>query len=125
MTMIYNGGARTKSTPYGNGTLRREAVGNSQVILCKRLLDALIRKQVLLTLENPRDSYIWHSFGLFAIVALPQTRLALSDQCMHKLRPPDYTGVGDIRVRQRTSILGTRENWLELNTLCDRAHDHI
>ena len=29
MTMIYNGGTRTKQKPYGNGTLHTEAVGNS------------------------------------------------------------------------------------------------
>ena len=107
MTMVFNGGTRTQAAPYGTLKLQREIIGNRQVQQVKRLIDALIRNNIPFTLENPHDSYIWHSPELLEIAAHPQAQVARFDQCMYKLRPPDYDGSSDVRVRKRTRLLGT------------------
>ena len=127
MSMQYNGGTRTRSNPFGDLSLARERLGNQQLIAAEQLIDCLNTHSIPWTLENPHDSFIWLTQQLGNYIATPFCRLALFDQCMYKLRPPDqeFYPDKDLRVRKRTKILGSLPGLESLNILCDRKHTHV
>ena len=124
MTMQYNQGTRTKSNPQGDGILKREVEGNRQLAEAFRLMVVLRELTIPFTLENPHDSFLWYSNEIAELRSWPEWNEVMFDQCMYKLRPPDWDRVADIRVRKRTKIGGTLANLKSLRRICDGCHHH-
>jgi len=76
------------------------------------------------TLENPFDSFEWHTDELRFLSSLDEVDSVLLDQCMYRLRPPDWDSHSDVRVRKRTRILGSLKDLSKLRCMCDRGHTH-
>ncbi len=105
--------------------LKREITGNLQLEQAWRLIKVLTECHVPWTLENPIDSYIWQTVELRRAQQIPGCEEAVFDQCMYKLRPPDWKMLkDDVRVRKRTRIIGTLPGLSSLSKRCDGNHVH-
>ncbi len=126
MSQRFNGGTRTNTNPYGTGAKLNEIAGNTQVAQMKRLIDVLVKHDVPFTIENPIDSLIWHTAELRAIRSFSNVTEVSCDQCMFKLRPPEWTPDSlDYRIRKRTRLLGTVKGLESLARSCDGEHIHV
>ncbi len=122
--MMWNGGTRTCEKPYGDGTLDREILGNKQLAAAWRLMCVFLELGIPFTIENPAESMVWNSNEMKELARHPQYEAALIDQCMHHLRPVDWNGATDVRIRKRTRVAGTVAGLASLRCLCDRKHEH-
>jgi len=125
MCVTYNNGSRSKKKPYGEKVLKREITGNLQLEQAWRLIKVLTECHVPWTLENPIDSYIWQTVEMRRAQQIPGCEEAVFDQCMYKLRPPDWKMLkDDVRVRKRTRIIGTLPGLSSLSKRCDGNRVH-
>eukprot|EP00438_Fugacium_kawagutii_P016231 Skav211918 [mRNA] locus=scaffold1200:96943:99030:- [translate_table: standard] len=119
-----NKGSRTADNPLGDGSVRREVVGNEilhrTLHLCKLLHD----HGSFFTLENPLTSYAWK---------IPEMRDTMSsckctrvdlDQCEYGLSIPDHLGVLGL-AKKPTTFTGTMPFMSRLSRKCSRTHEHV
>ena len=89
-----NGGTRTWEQPAGNGTLHREIVGNEQARLMFPITHVFDEFGIPYTVEHPESSALWW------LRQRDKIPLAVFDQCMLELAPPDLQLVKKHRVQE-------------------------
>ena len=123
--MWLNRGTRSASEPMGDGTLEREIQGNKQLLEASRIIVVLLELHIPFTLGNPSESLVWHSPFMIWLLEQPSVCSVTFDQCMYHLRPPDFVPQSlDVRVRKRTTVVGSRANLTSLERRCDGLHSH-
>lgn len=84
-----NKGTRSKDNPMGDGTLKRERVGNEIMKRTIHLCRLLHKHGSFFTLENPKTSYAWKTSHMSQLLSDCDCAIAQLDQCMYGLRIPD------------------------------------
>ncbi len=126
MAQKFNGCTRTSQNPEGSGLLARELAGNLQLKQAVRLILVFLELGIPLTLENPYDSVVWKIDAMLQLRGDARVTETVFDQCMFKLRPPDFVVKDriDVSVRKRTRLIGSLSHLCSLKRMCDGNHCH-
>lgn len=119
-----NKGTRTGAQPLGDGTLKREVLGNKILERTTRLCMILHQHNSFFTLENPLTSFAWKTFYIRNLVKATGCTEAVLDQCMYGLSIPNQQGLAGL-AKKPTKFLGTMPMLDLLSTRCNRFHPHV
>ena len=119
-----NGGTRTKDQPMGNGSLRRENLGNKIMLRTIHLCQLLHAHGSLFTLENPKISLAWKTPPMKKLISDCHCNIVSFDQYRFGLRIPDLDGKLGLP-RKPTSFVGTMPYLHLLEKHCDYTHEHV
>lgn len=118
-----NKGTRSSKLPLGDGTLRRERVGNEILRRTLHLCQLFLARGSFFTLENPLSSFAWKIPKMIMVSQKCNCKSVSLDQCMYKLFIPDTNGEPK-RAKKPTKFLGTMPLLERLNLKCTRDHQH-
>ncbi len=77
------------------------------------------------SIENPGSSYIWHTDEIKELALRHDVLEVRFTQCTYVLRPPDFAGTQDLRVRKDTTILTNVPTLVRLCRSCTLDHTHV
>ena len=97
--------SRTVSNPRGDGRRECEVRAHQQVRQLVKLVSASVSVQCHFSVEQPASSLMLKTDAFEKILCFPNVQIVYLDQCCYGLRPPDYDGTVDNRVRKRTAII--------------------
>ena len=111
--------------PWGDELREEERRANNQVRQLFRLVIASVRARCFFSIEQPATSLMLKTELFEQVLRLPDVKVVYFDQCCYGLRPPDYDGSVDNRVRKPTAIVTNLPNAESLSRKCQRNHLHI
>ena len=119
-----NKGTRSRDNPYGDGSLKREVLGNLQANLTRRLIHALTRgnRNNKWSIENPATSYFWALPWVKRLIHARGHYLIRLHQCQYGLCFPDSPH--NHFCKKDTYILTNDPRLLSLGKLCSGGHVH-
>ena len=85
---IWNGGTRTAASPFGDGSLAREVLGNLQLKQTMKPIHVLIELDIPFTVENPMQSLLWKTPRFSNYSACPTARALPSTSVCTACAPP-------------------------------------
>jgi hypothetical protein len=117
--------SRTVSNPWGDGRRECEVRASQQVRQLVKLFSASVSVQCQFSIEQPASSLMLKTGAFEKILSFPNVQIVYLDQCCYGLRPPDYDGAVDNRVRKRTAIVTNLPNADLLARKCQKDYFHI
>lgn len=118
-----NHGTRSQQQPMGNGSLRREKLGNEIMLRTTHLCHLLHKHGSFFTLENPKTSWAWKTPAMKQLMATCNCAVVSFDQCRFGLQIPGLSGKLGL-ARKPTTMVGTLPNLRHLARTCDHTHEH-
>lgn len=119
-----NQGTRNSAKPAGDGSSKRERIGNEILRRTTHLCLLLHAHGSFFTLENPVSSMIWKMPEIVALMSQCKCQLVELDQCQYGLRVPDIDGKLGPALK-RTRFVGTIPRLGMLGRLCKTDHHHV
>ena len=119
-----NGGTRTTEKAEGDGTLKRERIGNEIAARVVMLCIILSNHGSFFTIENPKTSYLWKLTVLGDLFKLDNCQTVEFDQCEYCLKIPNESGVLAL-AKKSTTIVGTLPHLSLLKRKCTKTHSHV
>jgi hypothetical protein len=120
------GGTRRAAQPLGDGTLSREIEANAEWDFAVAIWATAVLAGSHVTLENPRDSYVFSTPGLAELRLGCQVYEVEFDQCGYGLQVPGCTPIDFCR--KRTKIISTSPALAGLARSCPGLgykHQHV
>jgi hypothetical protein len=90
-----------------------------------RLVRALDGKKRFWSIENPRTSRLWHTKEVKKLMLRSDVISVTFAQCQYFLRPPEYDGTDDLRVRKETTLVTNIPTLAKLARMCTGGHTHV
>ena len=119
-----NKGTRTAALPLGDGSVKRERIGNEIMHRTLHLCHLLHKHGSKFTLENPRTSFAWKTPKMLELISKCDCTIVHFDQCQYGLKIPDQHGVLGL-AKKSTTMVGTMPDLHKLYRVCDHTHLHV
>ena len=116
-----NHGTRSKNTPEGDGSLKRETLGNMQAEQTAELCRALIKANGHFSIENPAGSYLFDFKAVYDLASLTPSYMIKFCQCAHGLRFPD--GAKNQHCRKNAYVFTNKKELRNLERGCPGVSD--
>ena len=119
-----NGGTRRKSCPEGDGSLKRERIGNKILERTLILIGILEENGNYWSIENPSSSYLWDMPKVCSLKLDPKNCLVKLDQCSYGLTLKDCAGTQG-PCKKPTFFLGNIQGLKCLTATCQCRTKHV
>ena len=120
LQVLFGHGTRTAQRPQGDGTRANEKHGNLLLRHSIRIIHACIRCNVLWSLENPKQSFLFLMPSVKRLLSCRSTYSVVFDQCMYGLCDP----TSKLLYQKSTRLLTNCRGLTQLAKPCDRTHVH-
>lgn len=119
-----NKGTRSRSNLMGNGSVKREVVGNTIMLRTLKLCQILHNNGSFFTLENPLSSYAWKTPAMLTLFKRCACKIVHFDQCQYGLRIPATENTSGLALKP-TTMAGTLPFLHLLGRRCQKNHEHV
>ena len=120
-----NGGTRRLNSPHGDGSLSRETEANAELLLVISLCQLASELSVYFSIENPANSYMFHTPESKSMLKQTNSQIISFDQCCFGLKFPDSKP--DSFCKKLTALLTNMHSLAKLAQRCpgiSRIHQH-
>ena len=124
MLQNLNKGTRSNDNPSGNGTIKREILGNRILHRTLELWRILHNHGSFFTLENPLTSYAWKVPAMISLIKDCQCQVVRFDQCQYGLKMPASESKMGLALKP-TTMVGTLPHMHLLSRRCSKSHEHV
>lgn len=119
-----NKGTRARKQPLGDGTVKREVLGNEIMHRTTHLCQLLHNNGSFFTIENPLSSYAWKTPAMVSLASQCAAQWVKFDQCQYGLKIPLTPYEMGLALKP-TMMMGTLPHLDRLHRRCCRVHQHV